>query len=98
MKLATITFAKTVYRISDPLDTWFQQSPDDSPECRECGSELIFCFSPRTDPKLAGFGASYTEPISIRCTCFLDGDDSVPLIYHRRLCRKPVPVTPTSPI
>jgi hypothetical protein len=93
MKSFIVTFAKTVYRITEPLPTWFQRSPDSLPECNQCGSELVFCFAPRVDPKTAGQAGSYRNPIGIRCSCFLADGASNTLVYHQQLSRLPVPIS-----
>ena|SRR6516162_4615710 len=92
MQLSTITFAKTVYRISDPLPSWFERSVSDHPECSQCNGELIFCFPSRIQPELDGFGSSYQTPVAVRCGCFVR-PDSATMVYHQQLCREPVPVT-----
>lgn len=98
MKLSTVTFAKTIYSIADPLPTWFQQSAAVAPECSICDAQLVFTFPARTNPAVEGIAGYYQTPAGVRCDCFVVQDDPAvtndSLSYHKRLNREPVPINP----
>jgi hypothetical protein len=92
--LPEVDFGPETYRITDPLPTWYQVSPEHAPECRKCGDTLSFVFPSRIDGHCAGSAGAYQTPVAIRCNCFLAETGSTPLTltYHRKLERPPIPL------
>jgi hypothetical protein len=92
--LPQVEFGPGTYRITDPLPTWVQVSPEHVPECWTCGDTLTFVFRPRIDAHSAGTAGIYQTPVAIRCNCFLAEIGSNPLVlaYHLKLSRPPVPI------
>jgi hypothetical protein len=89
-----VNFGPATYRITDPLPTWFQASPENAPECLKCGDTLTFIFRPRVDQHSDGMAEAYQTPVAIRCNCFLaeGGSALLTLTYHLELNRTPIPI------
>ena len=93
-RLPQIDFGPATYQITDPLPSWFQDSPENAPECLKCGDTLTFIFRPRVDQHSDGMAEAYQTPVAIRCNCFLAEADSalLTLTYHLKLNRTPIPL------
>ena len=94
--LTTVQFHKSLYQITDPNPAWFQRSPDDLPECSECGDVLTFVFAPRVDPQAVACAESYQTLVAIRCNCFLTDHNASGLACYKKLARQPIFIIPLS--